>query len=304
MKGNRIKASGNGATPAARKSPSRPPAVLFRKGNRVEKKPAKSQKPVIRIKFKMRKNKPDNAEQLTPSNGYLKYHGITVLYSDVSALKEDWLNDTNIAFWEEYIEHEILPKYPQARIALVRPTIVALMVQSARLRDIESALPDFRNDTHIFIPVNDSINAGKRADSGSHWSLLLVSRLDGVAFHYDSMNDHNEPAARACVDRLSRVLRQPLRFYRIVDMPQQTNSSDCGVIVCILMRHLLVKKLLNANAREKVGMGLAGKQIDTIGGRKEMLRTIEQMRKEGERRRSTGTLPLTIRSGNEPPYID
>ncbi|EJT72327.1 hypothetical protein GGTG_09193 [Gaeumannomyces tritici R3-111a-1] len=275
----------------------------------------------------MRKNKPDNAEQLTPSNGYLKCkyttgsgtlvlmqcsrylcpvcasvacdgvvaqltrplpssdHGITVLYSDVSALKEDWLNDT-------------------ARIALVRPTIVALMVQSARLRDIESALPDFRNDTHIFIPVNDSVNAGKRADSGSHWSLLLVSRLDGVAFHYDSMNDHNEPAARACVDRLSRVLRQPLRFYRIVDMPQQTNSSDCGVIVCILMRHLLVKKLLNANAREKVGMGLTGKQIDTIGGRKEMLRTIEQMRKEGERRRSTGTLPLTIRSGNEPPYID
>jgi sentrin-specific protease 8 len=186
----------------------------------------------------------------------------------------------------------------------MRPTLAALMVQAPRLKDVEAALPDFKHETHIFVPINDSMSAGRQADSGSHWSLLLVSRIDGVAFHYDSLNDHNDLPARAAVDRLSRHLRQPLRFYRIVEMPQQTNSSDCGVIVCILMRHLLVKKLLNANAREKVAMSLAGKQIDTYGGRKEMLKTIEQLRKEGERRRSTGALPLTIRSGNSPPYID
>ncbi|TLS26192.1 hypothetical protein PpBr36_05060 [Pyricularia pennisetigena] len=251
-----------------------------------------------------RRSSPDIFAQLSPHNGYLTYHGVNLLNSDVRALKDDWLTDTNIAFWEEYIEHEILPKYPQARVALMRPVLVALMVQAQRLKDIADALPDFRHETHIFLPISDSINAGRRADTGSHWSLLLVSKLDGVAFHYDSLNDHNDAHARAAVDRLSRHLRQPLRFYRIIDMPQQANSSDCGVFVCILMRHLLVKKLLNANAKEKVAMGLSGKQIDAHGGRKEMIKIIEQLRKEGERRRSTGALPMSFRSGNSPPYID
>jgi sentrin-specific protease 8 len=70
------------------------------------------------------------------------------------------------------------------------------------------------------------------------------------------------------------------------DSPQQENSSDCGVYVCIQMRHLLLKRLLSANAREKVSMSMGGKLVDANGGRKEMLKTIEGFRKEGEWRRS------------------
>ena len=70
------------------------------------------------------------------------------------------------------------------------------------------------------------------------------------------------------------------------DSPQQENSSDCGVYVCIEMRHLLMRRLLAANAREKVNMSMGGKLVDAAGGRKEMLKIIETFRKEGERRRS------------------
>lgn len=52
------------------------------------------------------------------------------------------------------------------------------------------------------------------------------------------------------------------------------------------MRHLLIKRLLCVNAREKISMSMAGKIVDSHGGRKEMLRIIENLRKEGERRRS------------------
>jgi sentrin-specific protease 8 len=52
------------------------------------------------------------------------------------------------------------------------------------------------------------------------------------------------------------------------------------------MRHLLLKRLLSANAREKVSMSMGGKLVDAKGGRKEMLTIIEEYRKEGERRRS------------------
>lgn len=147
-------------------------------------------------------------------------------------------------------------------------------------------LPDFRNVTHIFIPITDVKDLSK-PEGGTHWSLLLVSAIDGVAFHYDSLGSINLPEAREATSRLAILLGINFRFRNIEDTPQQENGNDCGVFVCVLMRFLLVKRLLNAHAREKVSMGLSGKMIDAHGGRKEMLKIIENLRREGERRRST-----------------
>jgi len=172
-------------------------------------------------------------------------------------------------------------------------------MQAVDFKGIGSALPDFSKVTHIFLPVNDARDGGS-ADGGSHWSLLLVSVIDGVAFHYDSLGGANFFEAQKCADRLSKVLGLPLKFTQMEDSPQQENSNDCGVFVCILMRHLLIKRLLNANANEKVSMSMKNKVIDSHGGRKEMLKIIESLRKEGERRRSASPFP----SSDTPPRIE
>ncbi|KAL2271425.1 hypothetical protein VTJ83DRAFT_796 [Remersonia thermophila] len=231
---------------------------------------------------------------------YLSYYDIRLDTEDIKALKHDWLTDSAIAFWEEWLEREILPKYPQARIVLLRPVISHLLLQTTDLKNDMAALPDFRRVTHIFVPISDSRDRWN-ADSGSHWSLLLVSVIDRVAFHYDSLGGSNFSAARRAVDRLGWVLNLQLRFHQLEDTPQQENGKDCGVFVCILMRHLLVKRLLNASHDEKVSMSMSGKMIDSRGGRKEMLRIIESLRKEGERRRSAS--PFSG-SPNDPPRID
>ena len=192
-----------------------------------------------------------------------------------------------------------MPNYPKARVVLLRPSITFLLMQTIDIKGISSALPDFRNVTHIFLPINDSRDR-ERADGGSHWSLLLVSVIDRVAFHYDSLGGANFYEAQRCTDRLGRVLGIPLRFHQLEDCPQQPNSSDCGVFVCILMRHLLIKRLLVAGSNEKVSMSMAGKMIDSHGGRKEMLRIIESLRKEGERRRSASPYAKP----NTPPRIE
>ncbi|SPN96622.1 related to sentrin-specific protease SENP8 (SUMO-specific protease) [Cephalotrichum gorgonifer] len=221
----------------------------------------------------------------SPSEPYLSYHDILLTYEDIRALRNDWLTDNNIAFWEEWLEREILPRYPQANIILLRPSMTFLLMKEPDVASIRSALPDFSRATHVFLPVNDNRYVNQ-AEGGSHWSLLLVSKIDRVAFHYDSLGGSNREEARACTRALEGVLRTQLRFHHLEDTPQQENGSDCGVFVCILMRHLLIKRLLSANAREKVSMSMANKMVDSNGGRKEMLKIIDSFRKEGVRRRS------------------
>ncbi|PHH73810.1 hypothetical protein CDD80_3543 [Ophiocordyceps camponoti-rufipedis] len=225
-------------------------------------------------------------DSLTPERAYLSYYDVCLTAEDVKSLKHDWLTDNNIAFWEEYLERETLAHYPQANIVLLRPSMTFLLMMEPDQRQVRAALPDFSKVTHIFLPINDNRNVSL-PEGGSHWSLLLVSVIDGVAFHYDSLGNANYGEAKLATAKLSEVLRLSIRFIHLNDCPQQKNGSDCGVFVCLLMRHLLIKRLLSANAREKVSMSMAGKVVDSHGGRKEMLRIIEGLRKEGERRRSS-----------------
>ena len=149
----------------------------------------------------------------------------------------------------------------------------------------QDALPDFSRTTHIFLPVSDSTDL-EHAESGSHWSLLLVSVVDGVSFHYDSLPPGNASDGQKATQKLAILLNKSLRFINLSDSPEQDNGSDCGVFVCLNMRHLLMKRLLQVRADEKVSMSLGGKIVDAKEGRKEMMRVIEEFRKEGEKRRS------------------
>ena len=160
-----------------------------------------------------------------------------------------------------------------------------MLLQTPDPSTIATALPDLRNVSHIFLPITDCRNPSI-PEGGSHWSLLLVSIVDGVAFHYDSLPPGNNQEAKLCATKLSALIGRPLRFVDLEDSPQQENSSDCGVFVCLSMRHLLLRRLLQASSHEKISMSLGGRNVDAAAGRKEMLHIIEKFRKEGERRRS------------------
>lgn len=212
---------------------------------------------------------------------WLKYYDVTLTSEDMRCLECDWLTDNNIAFWEEYLEREILVRYPQARITLLRPSLTMILLHVKE----RAAMPNVGKASHIFLPINNNERLNE-AEGGTHWSLLLISALDGVAFHYDSLTGMNDDHARRATRRMEEILERPLRFVSLGDSPQQSNSIDCGVFVCLIMRHLLVKRLLSAHAREKVSMSMGGKMVDSNGGRKEMLRIIDNLCVEGERRQS------------------
>lgn len=160
-----------------------------------------------------------------------------------------------------------------------------MLLQTPDPLTLKEALPDFSRTTHIFLPVNDCRNV-MEAEGGSHWSLLLVSVVDGVAFHYDSLAESNDREARVATQKMATLLGRSLRFISMEDSPQQENGSDCGVFVCLLMRYLLINRLLRADSKEKVSMSMSGKDVEATAGRKEMLKIIDGFRKEGQRRRS------------------
>ncbi|KAK3903117.1 hypothetical protein C8A05DRAFT_43599 [Staphylotrichum tortipilum] len=225
------------------------------------------------------------------------YHSFNI--EDIKALESDWLTDRVIAFWEEFLGRESLSQYPRSRIVLLRPVVSHLLVRTTDLEKGASALPDFRNATHIFLPISDSSYHGN-ADSGYHWSLIIVSIVDRLALHYGSLGSSNGRTARRAVGQLGLVLNVTFDFHQVEDMPQQENSKDCGVFVCMLMHHLIFKRLLKTGPTEIVSMSMSGKMIDIRGGRKEMLRVVKALRKEGKRRRSAN--PFAGLS-NDPPYI-
>ena len=147
---------------------------------------------------------------------------------------------------------------------------------------LKGNLPDFSETTHVFVPINDRV--AEIGEGGSHWSLLVVSILDGVAFHYDSLCPSNRRDAMLVTQRISALIGKDLKFIDLDDSPQQENGSDCGLFVCIHMRHLLLRRLLKVGSSQQINMSMAGKAVDAASGRKEMMRLIEEFRKEGERR--------------------
>ena len=193
--------------------------------------------------------------------------------------------DIDLTDLHRYLEREYLADYRNSNIVLLRPSMSFMLMQTPDPLTLKDALPNFHRTSHIFLPINDCRNV-EVAEGGSHWSLLLVSVVDGVSFHYDSLDPANRSEAQLASNKLSQLLGRPIRFINLGDSPQQNNSSDCGVFVCVEMKHLLLKRLLQAHSKEKVSMSLGGMNIDAPGGRKEMLRVIEEFRKEGERRRS------------------
>ncbi|KAJ3271897.1 hypothetical protein HDV01_006111 [Terramyces sp. JEL0728] len=145
----------------------------------------------------------------------LAYGDVQIYDEDLATLEpHQWLNDTIIEFVYEYTELE--PNY--SFIDLVRPAILFLIANTDS--DIK-----YTKD-YVFMPLNDS-----DGDGGSHWSLLVYSRLENTIRHYDSMNNHNEFVAERAISRIQDNIACKSPKLLHMNTPQQGNGYDCGVYV-------------------------------------------------------------------------
>ncbi|KAJ5575305.1 hypothetical protein N7450_009204 [Penicillium hetheringtonii] len=225
------------------------------------------------------------SDMLTPDDAYLSYYDIRLTREDMQTLKNDWLTDNIISFWEEYLEHEVLAKQKSSNIVLLRPSMSFMILQTPNPHTLKDALPNFSGVSHVFLPINDCRNVNQ-AEGGSHWSLLLISIVDRIAFHYDSLYHGNVWEASAVTQKFGYLLNMP-------------------VDLCLCMTHHSKMAAVTAAAHEKVSMSLGGTRVDASSSRKEMAKIIDGFRREGERRRSASLSRSPMgKKSRSPPRIE
>lgn len=132
-----------------------------------------------------------------------------------------------------------------------------------RVEDIRHNLPDLAGITHIFFPVLDS--------KETHWSLLVISIPEQLVVHYSSLpQPHgNQDIVRGLATKIADWCRWTKVTFQDMDEAPQQSSTDgnCGVHVCITMRYLLIRRLLQANPRQRVSVQLSRKKLDGVKGR-------------------------------------
>ncbi|KAJ2717074.1 hypothetical protein H4R19_000241 [Coemansia spiralis] len=177
-------------------------------------------------------------------NGQLlfTYHDASVYATDPQSLREGQrVNDAILAFYFEYLTHEILRG--DDTVLLLKPSLVQFLRLQSDAEAARAALPaDTRKKHLVFMPIH---NGDGRQGSGSHWSLLVLCTRGGESpvFHYfDSMANANYAHALATKERMSQVLLGGLHPHMHThSCPQQENSVDCGVFV-ILFIDIMVRR--------------------------------------------------------------
>jgi sentrin-specific protease 8 len=167
-------------------------------------------------------------------------------------------------------------------VCLLRPAIVKLLEHNPNAK-ADRLIGDLSGATHVFVPLSDGDPA--TGCPGTHWSLLVVGVSDLVAFHYDSLPGFHEDIAEMVTRLLGDYMDLKLQLVRLDDTPRQPMSTaDCGVRVCWAIKHLLVRRLLAVERSQQVDMSLGGKRLDVPRMRREMVRTLENLRKKACRR--------------------
>lgn len=197
-----------------------------------------------------------------------------------------WLNDQVIAFYFQYLESV---KYvEQSQVFLfVSPSITQLLKLSLPDEAEESfslfLKPLMPNNKEVFFfPVNN--NSSSQA-GGTHWSLLVYSRLEESFFSFDSLSDCNKSATITVVAVLKEAFGVPWAGLQFMETLQQTNAWDCGIFVlantenicdCIvdgeIVQHVSkVDKSSIANKRQDIL-----ELIQDLGGNIESCETVQE----------------------------
>ncbi|KAI8969995.1 hypothetical protein BDF20DRAFT_888804 [Mycotypha africana] len=181
----------------------------------------------------------------------LHYHDVVIRQSDLETLTPgQWLNDTMIEFYMEFLERTFVPK--DANYLFLRPGMVHLVTYAEG--DVQQLLPALPPKLHdyeaIFMPINDG--RPDEAYSGTHWSIMVYIKAANAFYYYDTLKFNNLRHGDLACKRFKSLLRlrKPAQFIPS-STPQQENNSDCGVCIIAILEHTLHQLLKSRGKKQE-----------------------------------------------------
>lgn len=164
----------------------------------------------------------------------LNFYESLLRQSDVDLLEgTNWLNDTIISFYFEYLERIYFKDYKNLLFIPPQVTQCIKIVQVQQIEEIKVFLDplDVNGRDFIFFALND--NESSKA-GGTHWSLLVYSKPERKWFHFDSSGGMNHDQAWDLATRISRSLKiADNAQFEENGCLQQDNGYDCGLhLIC------------------------------------------------------------------------
>lgn len=162
----------------------------------------------------------------------LNFHESLLRRADIELLKGPyWLNDSIISFYFEYLERYVFKRYPGFLFISPEVTQCIKVTPDNEISVFLNPL-DAHKKKFIFFALND--NEQTEHSGGSHWSLLVFSKLEQTVFHYDSSKGSNQDQAMDLGSKILRYFGMP-SYNNYIEAPclQQRNGYDCGIhVIC------------------------------------------------------------------------
>lgn len=177
----------------------------------------------------------------------LSYEDSLIRQSDLMLIQNnDWINDSIITFWFEYLSHEMF-RDAESRVSFISPEVTQLIKSAdSHYSTTESVVTSLLESmsltekTLILMPLNDHSSRSMTA-GGSHWTLIAIIRntdhykRDNFSFfHLDSLHSNSNQYA---ANQIFRVLQNTISYSPdaviCMDCTPQVNSYDCGIHVMV-----------------------------------------------------------------------
>jgi hypothetical protein len=206
----------------------------------------------------------------------LTLYGVSWSAADWRSLEpEQWYTETVLTMYAEWIRSFVIERNRTAlrsrSVKILSPSVVQIVKDSEQgysITQVAEAIGAQALSRYDYIfailntkdtaqttqpttrdafpsPRRGSPGASSSVDGGTHWSLLLLSVSANRYMHFDSLNQHNIQEAQAFAERFSAALfprgQGEAQLVKVGGTPQQSNSWDCGPIVCWLLKVMVTR---------------------------------------------------------------
>lgn len=152
----------------------------------------------------------------------------------MNASGDKWLNEDLISFFMQLMGSVDFKEHSTKLLFVPTTVTQCIRIGMDDPRVFLDPLEAENKDLLIF-PVN---NNDSELPGGTHWSLLVYSKIDDAYYSFDSSSNANVPAMVRLMNVLKVALKTPFSEFIKCPTLQQANGFDCGVHVVANAEHI------------------------------------------------------------------